>query len=92
LHSTESNAFNRGMAKQSPLEVARAALKRALETAGGPTGLAQKLEGITPQAISQWDRVPPGRVIAVEAATGEPRHLLRPDIYPEPSIQLVKPR
>jgi DNA-binding transcriptional regulator YdaS (Cro superfamily) len=41
--------------------------------------------GITAQAISQWDDVPPLRVLAVERATGVPRHELRPDLYPEPS-------
>ena len=38
---------------------------------------------ITPQAISQWRRVPVRRVIEIEALTGVSRHDLRPDIYPE---------
>lgn len=41
-----------------------------------------KTLGITPQAISQWKRVPGERVIAVERATGVRREVLRPDLYP----------
>jgi len=40
--------------------------------------------GITPGAISQWDRVPAERVLDVERITGIPRHALRPDLYPAP--------
>ena len=59
------------------------ALRRAIEKAGGLAELAAPL-GITPQAVSQWDEVPPLRVLAVEAASGVPRHELRPDLYPPP--------
>jgi DNA-binding transcriptional regulator YdaS (Cro superfamily) len=38
--------------------------------------------GITPGAVSQWDAVPPERVLDVERITGIPRHELRPDLYP----------
>lgn len=58
-----------------------AALSKSLKIAGGPTALARLL-GITSQAIGQWERVPPLRVLAVEAVTGVPRHELRPDLYP----------
>lgn len=40
---------------------------------------------ITPGALSQWDRVPADRVLAVEAATGVSRYDLRPDIYGAPA-------
>jgi DNA-binding transcriptional regulator YdaS (Cro superfamily) len=40
--------------------------------------------GITPGAISQWDRVPAERVLEVEKATGIPRQVLRPDVYGPP--------
>lgn len=56
-------------------------LERAKERVGGQDKLA-KLIGVTPQAVSQWDEVPPLRVLAVEAASGVPRHELRPDLYP----------
>ncbi len=40
---------------------------------------------ITHGAVSQWKRVPAERVLDVEKITGIPRHLLRPDIYPNPA-------
>jgi len=60
------------------------ALKKAIQRVGSGEALAGLL-GITPQALSQWDRVPPLRVLEVERHTGVPRHDLRPDIYPAPS-------
>ena len=42
--------------------------------------------GVTPGAVSQWDRVPAERVIDVERLTGIPRHDLRPDIYPQAEV------
>jgi len=60
------------------------ALNRAIENAGGIVALAAAV-GVTHQAISQWRRCPPLRVLDVERATGIPRHELRPDIYPSPS-------
>lgn len=57
------------------------ALILAIKAAGGPRKLAKKL-GIHSQAISQWKKVPPRRVIAVEKESGIPRHVLRPDLYP----------
>lgn len=49
-----------------------------------PAELARRLR-ITVQAVSGWrasGKIPPGRVLAVEAVTGVPRHALRPDFYP----------
>lgn len=57
------------------------ALQRAIESAPSAQALASTL-GVTAQALSQWVRVPPLRVLDVERATGVPRHELRPDIYP----------
>lgn len=59
------------------------ALSRAIDEAGGAVVLAKRL-GITSQAISQWKRVPPLRVLEVEQATGRrvTRYELRPDLYP----------
>jgi DNA-binding transcriptional regulator YdaS (Cro superfamily) len=57
------------------------ALILAIEAAGGTAKLAAAV-GINSQAISQWDRIPPRRVLAVEKASGIPRHVLRPDLYP----------
>jgi DNA-binding transcriptional regulator YdaS (Cro superfamily) len=50
----------------------------------GNTALAKALDGaVSPQAISQWDRVPLGRVFDIERATGVSRHELRPDFFGE---------
>lgn len=64
--------------------MSEAALKRAVENAGGSVALSIKL-GISSAAIRQWDQVPPLRVLDVERLTGVPRHELRPDLYPPPS-------
>jgi len=58
------------------------ALERAVTEAGGVTALARAIN-VTPQAISQWDRVPAERVIAVEQATKGrvTREELRPDLF-----------
>ncbi len=56
--------------------------EEAKQKAGGPSALAVKLGGLTSQAVSQWKRIPAGRVIAVEQITGISRHDLRPDLYP----------
>lgn len=64
------------------------ALERAIRLAGGPAALArfisEQYEPITAQAICDWRRCPPLRVLQVEKATaGEVnRHELRPDLYP----------
>lgn len=59
-----------------------AGLNRAIDAAGGVARLARKI-GIAQPSVSNWNRVPPERVIAVEAATGVSRQQLRPDLYTE---------
>jgi len=60
------------------------------ETCGGTSGLAAKLNAInpanpiTPQAVSQWQRVPVSRAVDVEAVSGIPRYELRPDVFRQP--------
>ena len=61
-------------------------LNRAIDAAGGVVQLAHKI-GITQPSISNWNRVPAERVIAVEAATGVSREQLRPDLYSEPAVK-----
>ena len=63
------------------METPKTALGRAIKAVGGPAKLARSLD-ISIQAIVQWDEVPPLRVLAVEQASGVPRHELRPDLYP----------
>lgn len=58
------------------------ALSRAIKSAGGVSALAARLVSCSPQAVSQWDKIPPLRVLEVERATGISRHELRPDLYP----------
>lgn len=54
--------------------------KSIIEKAGGPAAVA-KLFDISSQAVSQWETVPPNRVLKLEEVTGVSRHLMRPDIY-----------
>jgi TorA maturation chaperone TorD len=55
-------------------------LQKAIQAAGGVTELARRI-GISQPSISNWSRVPAERVLAVEAATGTSRAILRPDLY-----------
>lgn len=57
-------------------------LEEAIRAVGGVGALAKGL-GISQPSVSNWRRVPPERVIAVENLTGVGRHILRPDLYPE---------
>jgi TorA maturation chaperone TorD len=55
-------------------------LGEALRAAGGVSELARRI-GISQPSVSNWSRVPADRVVAVEAATGVARAVLRPDLY-----------
>jgi TorA maturation chaperone TorD len=55
-------------------------LDEAIRAAGGISELARRL-GISQPSVSNWDRVPADRVIAVEKATNVSRSVLRPDLY-----------
>jgi TorA maturation chaperone TorD len=57
-------------------------LAEAIRAAGGISELARRI-GISQPSISNWSRVPAERVVAVEALTGVPRKILRPDLYRE---------
>jgi TorA maturation chaperone TorD len=63
-----------------------AGLDRAIDAAGGVAQLARKI-GVAQPSVSNWNRVPAQRVIAVEAATGVSRKQLRPDLYSEPAVE-----
>ncbi|WP_339156750.1 transcriptional regulator [Sinorhizobium medicae] len=62
------------MRKMNPLE-------KAIKSVGSSKELARRV-GVSPQAISQWNKVPANRVLAVERASGVHRSILRPDLYP----------
>jgi TorA maturation chaperone TorD len=55
-------------------------LNLAIKAVGGVAALARSV-GVSQPAVSAWERVPPERVLAVEAASGVSRDLLRPDLY-----------
>ena len=57
-------------------------LQQAIDAAGGVSALARAL-GLSQPTVSAWRRAPSERVLAVEAATGVSRHVLRPDLYPQ---------
>lgn len=61
-------------------------LDEAIRAAGGVSELARRI-GISQPSISNWDRVPAERVIAVEEATNVSRAVLRPDLYGESTIR-----
>jgi hypothetical protein len=51
----------------------------------GSISKAARALGINQSAVSQWKNVPAEYLSAVEAATGIPRYVLRPDICPPPA-------
>jgi TorA maturation chaperone TorD len=57
-------------------------LSEAIQAVGGVSELARRV-GISQPSVSNWDKVPAERVLAVEAATGIARMRLRPDLYRE---------
>jgi TorA maturation chaperone TorD len=63
-------------------------LQQAIDAAGGVAVLARKL-GIAQPSVSNWTKVPPERVIAVESVTGVARDVLRPDLYPGSPIEVA---
>jgi DNA-binding transcriptional regulator YdaS (Cro superfamily) len=71
-------------------ELSAISLEKARAAAGGNRKLAEKIGGITRQAVSQWRRVPAERVLDVERASGVPRHELRPDLYPAPQSEAAQ--
>ncbi|GGC55124.1 pyruvate kinase [Siccirubricoccus deserti] len=58
-------------------------LEDLLGRRGTVTRIASGL-GISPAAVSQWQRVPADRVAELSVLLGLPPHQLRPDLYPPP--------
>src|SRR3954467_14676827 len=63
-------------------------LSEAIQAVGGVSELARRI-GISQPSVSNWDKVPAERVLAVEAATGIQRMRLRPDLYQSPPARTV---
>ena len=57
-------------------------IKDIIRLAGGPSAVAN-LFGITSQAVSQWDRIPSNRALAIEKHLGGEvtAAQMRPDIF-----------
>jgi len=62
-------------------------LSEAIQAVGGVSELARRI-GISQPSVSNWDKVPAERVVAVEAATGIARMRLRPDLYREQAADI----
>jgi TorA maturation chaperone TorD len=60
-------------------------LDEAIRAAGGVSELARRI-GISQPSVSNWDRIPAERVVAVEQATNVNRAVLRPDLYGETAL------
>src|ERR1044072_3598833 len=60
-------------------------LSEAIQAAGGVSKLARRV-GVSQPSVSNWDKVPAERVLAVEAVTGVDRKVLRPDLYQERDV------
>ncbi|QCK86953.1 molecular chaperone [Phreatobacter aquaticus] len=63
-------------------------LQEAIKAVGGVGALARAL-GISQPSVSNWQKVPPERVIAIEQISGVARGVLRPDLYPEMRASLA---
>jgi DNA-binding transcriptional regulator YdaS (Cro superfamily) len=55
-------------------------LRLAIEKVGGKNELARLL-GMAGSSLVEWKRIPPHRILQVEAVTSIPREKLRPDLY-----------
>lgn len=69
------------------MDTTETALDRAVRIVGGQAKFA-RLIGVTAQAVSQWDEVPPLRVLEVERVSGVSRQELRPDLYPMEAVEV----
>lgn len=59
-------------------------IEEIIRAGGGPSMLG-KAVGLRHSSVLSWVQVPPKHVAAVSAATGIPKHILRPDLWAVPS-------
>lgn len=65
------------------LRISDEGLAKAIKVTTSQAELGRRL-GVQRSVVNEWVRkgvVPPGRVVAIEKATGVDRELLRPDLY-----------
>ena len=55
-------------------------LEAVLSKLDGPAGVAKHFDDLTPQAVSQWKRIPHKRLKKLAEVTGIPASTLRPDL------------
>lgn len=55
-------------------------IKEIIRKFGGPARVAEHFDNLTPQAVSQWTRVPEDRLAKFAALTGYSPAQLRPDL------------
>ena len=60
-----------------------AALALAKDKLGGPAGIASHFDDLTPQAVSQWKRIPVMRVRKIANLLGKQPGELRSDLAAE---------
>ena len=77
----EVGADQKAKRRKHGMEMREGGLDQAIRAAGGVGALARAL-GISQPAVSNWQKVPAERVLAVESLTGVHRSALRPDLYP----------
>src|SRR3712207_6703953 len=78
---SHQHGYRSSGAAPGSVKTRKGGLDHAIRAAGGIGALARAL-GISQPAVSNWQRIPAERVLAVEALTGLSRSVLRPDLYP----------
>jgi TorA maturation chaperone TorD len=72
------------------MEMREGGLVEAIRAAGSIGSLARAL-GISQPVVSKWQRIPAERIPTIEALTGVPRSVLRPDLYPVSAVSEFPP-
>ncbi len=78
---SHQHGYRSSGAAPGSVKTRKGGLDHAIRAAGGIGALARAL-GISQPAVSNWQRIPAERVLAVEALTGIHWMVLRPDLYP----------
>lgn len=65
---------------EATMSAAPIPIKDIITKIGGPTKVSEHFDDLTPQAVSQWTRVPEDRLETVAKLTGYSPAELRPDL------------